>query len=334
MKNIDQEIDLFLSREYLNASLLPSQTLFEFEYSEGNNRFLSRSIANILSTKVYVSLKGSTYKDLQTNMSYGGYHSTFMGDSFLASAIKELRRYCVQKGIIAQLIRFNPLEDSTIKWKKHLDFFSLDRKTVNVDLKLTKEMRWRSYSSSTRNTLRKTTPEFRFEILDKVSEFEDLYKKTLLRNFASANYFYTTDYFEFLQKSRNAIFAAVYIGSEMISSAIFIITNLRAYYHLSANSINGLKLNGNYVLIESMINYLQTEFPNIEVLHLGGGRTNALDDNLLNFKRKFSCTFADYYIGGMIFNNSLYNELVQESVKKHPELGQKKYFLKYRFDVK
>ena len=133
MKNISKEIDFFLTKEYLSSSLLPTQKLFEFEHTDGDNSFLARSVSRNISSGDFLSLGESEYSDLETNMSYGGFHTTTMDDSFLDSAMKELRSYCYQQGIIAQLIRFNPLDKSTLKWKKHLDFFELDRKTVNLD---------------------------------------------------------------------------------------------------------------------------------------------------------------------------------------------------------
>ena len=54
----------------------------------------------------------------------------------------------------------------------------------------------------------------------------------------------------------------------------------------------------------------------LKYLHFGGGRTNDQNDSLLKFKKSFSNTLSEFYIGEKIHNEFLYNELTIASNKK------------------
>ena len=53
------------------------------------------------------------------------------------------------------------------------------------------------------------------------------------------------------------------------------------------------------------------------MLHFGGGRSNAIDDSLLKFKRNFSKQKGDFYIGKKIHNSEIYDIVLKQWQERH-----------------
>ena len=61
-----------------------------------------------------------------------------------------------------------------------------------------REQRWKQYSKTTRNILRKATPRLNFKVNDCSRDiFFDLYKKTMNKNNADEFYYFNEYYFYF-----------------------------------------------------------------------------------------------------------------------------------------
>jgi uncharacterized protein len=54
-------------------------------------------------------------------------------------------------------------------------------------------------------------------------------------------------------------------------------------------------------------------------LHFGGGTTGDDNDSLLKFKRDFSKTLGEFWIGKRVHNEVVFNEIVQQWQTLHPE---------------
>ncbi|MCK9218044.1 MAG: GNAT family N-acetyltransferase, partial [Firmicutes bacterium] len=60
-----------------------------------------------------------------------------------------------------------------------------------------------------------------------------------------------------------------------------------------------------------------------ELFHFGGGRTGSTDDSLLKFKKNFSKTTFDFHIGKKIYNQKVYDNVVEQWKANHPLSYQK-----------
>ena len=326
---VNLQDDIYYSDEYISLYLKENEELFTFEYKEGNNIFFNKTIKRAIKQIGNIKIDDG-YFDLESAYGYGGYYTNSSDKSFLNRALKEYQDRCIKENIIAEFIRFHPFNSFPIKNSEYLDMNIYDRDVVFVDLTLSKEERWKNYSSKTRNILRKCEKELEFVENNDLDKFIELYYKTMNKNSADKFYYFEKDYFIKLLQNDKIKLYSVKKNSEIISSAFFMFSGDFGHYHLSANNYEMRKYNANYFILDRVFDIAKQQ--NRRYFILGGGTTGDKDDTLLKFKQKFSKNSKPFYISGKIFNSEIYNkyiELWQQQTKESV-----KYFLKYRLGIK
>lgn len=320
--------DFYFSKDYISLYLQKEDKILEFEYQEGNDFFVNRTIKRIIQTVGKLDIKEKLY-DLETAYGYGGYRTNSDDPEFISRAMKRYTEYCVSDKIVAEFSRFHPFNTFASKFDDAFDFITPDRNTVCVDLSLTKEERWRQYDANTRNILRKCERQLQFEETIDLDSFFELYNETMKRNQADSFYFFDKFYFQKLLSYDKCKLYRVLLEGQTISISFVLFDKEIAHYHLSASSNRFLKYNGNYFLLDCLFD-IARERGN-KYFHLGGGRTNLEKDTLLLFKRKFSKNTLPFYIAGKIFMKEEYTKLCRLwSKQTHKEVN---YFLKYRLPI-
>jgi len=307
LKNINLLSDPYFNERYVSAYLhkLEGESLFSFIYSSGLEVFKSISIKRPLPKEVS-KLFEQEYFDLQTAYGYGGYYSNSNDSNFIKSAVKALNERCQKESIIAEFIRFHPF-NNILKFKElELDFSSVDRKTVFIDLTKSKTQRWSDYSPTTRNILRKSESSLEISETNDLDSFIRIYHEAMTRNNASTEYFFKREYFERLLAMPQVRLLCVRNATSIINMSFMMFGDSVAHYHLSANVAEYMNLGGNYFLIDRLCDFIKENFPNISGIHLGGGRTKSEEDSLFKFKKKFSKIETNFIIGGKIFNPTIY----------------------------
>lgn len=332
MKKIDLLEDIYYLREYASLYLTQGSTLFEFDYQDGSDRFYNLSVKRPIDRIGDVAVDDNYY-DLETAYGYGGYYSTTEDQAFLQEVFNAYHQRCMDERIIAEFVRFHPYNTFPSMNNGFLDFLILDRQTVSIDLTIEKEERWSKYSSTTRNILRKAAPNQLYHETDDVDDFMQMYQATMEKNDANSFYYFPKEYYEKLLAMKNVKLFAVEYDNHIINMSFVLLGKDLAHYHLSANNINFAKQNGNYFLFDSICDYIKQNHPDVSRFHLGGGRSNLADDSLLAFKSKFSHIRNNFYIGGKIFNRTVYQQHTEAFHELHPELKSAKFFLKYRMEV-
>ena len=71
----------------------------------------------------------------------------------------------------------------------------------------------------------------------------------------------------------------------------------------------------------------------MEYFHLGGGTDGSEENSLYQYKRKFSRSAYQFFLGKMMFNQPLYDDICADWVAANPEKAEKlKYILlKYKY---
>lgn len=302
----------FLTKEYANLYLNSSdKEFFHYQYNEGKNRIYFNSIKKLIpdigqSEKMY---------DLESPYGYGGPITNCYEHDFLNNAFNNYKAYCKENNIISEFYRFHPLNKIQTH-TNYFDFFSQNRTVVIVDTTKNIDEIRKGYSKTTRNIVKKCKKDLNVVINNNPSDFIKLYLETMDKNNAGDFYYFNNEYFHELNKLTNIIYLSIYKDNECISAGFFIFDNVGSYYHLSANSSSYHKFNGNYLLLDTafkMANEYECQY-----MLLGGGRTNNIDDSLLNFKLKFSKNTSKFNIGGIIFDEKKFkilNNLWKESNK-------------------
>ena len=93
--------------------------------------------------------------------------------------------------------------------------------------------------------------------------------------------------------------------------AIFIFDERAMFYHLGANSTEQMKSNNNaiYAIFESAFDFAYNK--GIPLCYLGGGVEE--NDELFAFKKQFASFITPCYIGGVIYNKEIYEELKEKN---------------------
>lgn len=285
---------------------------FKFYFSRNGQIFYNLSeISPIQSTR---------FNDMTSPYGYSGYFTNSIDSSFIQEALDRQKIEANKKNIIAEFIRFNPYQNHEI-FSNFLDFYTLEKQIVEVSTNY--QQRWNGYQSRLRGKIRKSLSLINVRPSNNLEKFHTLYKQTMQRNRAQEFYFFNLEYFKKLSSLKNfKMFEAIY-KNEICAMAIFLIDGNRSYYHLGASSEVGRSnnLNAMCAIFESFFQYAEQN--GIISCLLGGGRTADPNDSLLLYKKQYSPTLIDFYIGGKIYNHQAYEKLSKNFSNR--------FFLKYRY---
>ena len=329
LKKFNLVEDIYYSIGYTSLYLKEGESLFVFNYKKGNDEFFNISIKRPINKIANEDIRDG-YFDLENAYGYGGYYATTENSEFLDSALEVYQKKCNDENIIAEFIRFHPYNSIVHINQSYFDLFALDRETVSIDLRLTKQERWSNYSATTRNLLRRLSNDISIVESFDIDTFLALYRSTMDRNNADKSFYFDRTYFENLLALQNVKLFAVVYNNIIVNMSFILFGRDLAHYHLSANNNEFLKLSGNYYLLDAVCDYISNYYPSISEFHLGGGRTNNNSDALLAFKSKFSKVRNEFCIAGKVFNQSVYHSYIDDFHRRYPECIDTKYFLKYR----
>lgn len=318
--------DIYYRPEYAELYLRDEESLFTFEYREGDavlyNLSIKRPIEHISGTPC-----NDVWFDLETAYGYGGFYTNSHDQGFVEQALEAYREYCRQERVIAEFIRFHPFNSFPVDHSKGFDLLIPDREVVTVNLDQSPEERWKQYGATTRNVLRRCAKALKFEPSDDLETFEMLYAKTMEKNNADDFYYFDRRYYEgLLNLDAVQLFQVLYEGN-VIAMAFFMVGDELAHYHLSANDTDFLRLNGNYYMLDQAFEFAANK--GAKKFVLGGGRSPDPDDSLLRFKKKFSRETRMFHIAGLIHNREVYGEYIAQWENMNPGRSIR-YFLKYR----
>lgn len=320
--------DIYYSKEYISLYLKDNEEIFEFEYKEDNFIFYNIAIKRPI-TKIGNVDIGDGYFDLETAYGYGGFYLNTENQEFVKIALEKYEQHCLEEKIIAEFIRFHPWNTFPQNQKEFLNMNSYDRDVVYVELSLSKEERWKNYSSNTRNILRKCEKELVFQKSDNIKAFIELYEKTMDKNNATDFYYFSREYYEQLLSNENIELYEIKQDGKIISMAFFMFSDEIGHYHLSANDYEMRRYNANYFILDQIFEIAKNKGK--KYFLLGGGTTSDIDDSLLKFKQKFSSLTKLFYISGKIYNNEIFSKYRQVWEQQSKE--EIKYFLKYRLEI-
>jgi serine/alanine adding enzyme len=248
----------------------------------------------------------------------------------VAEFTNELRLYCKNNNIVSSFMRFHPILEN------HKDFRSkftvnVIRKTVGITLS---GNIFDEYKPECKNKIKKAiklgvTVEIDMKC-NRINDFFQIYTETMQNNKASEYYFLPYEFFVNTVKNLgdNVMLVNAFIGDEIIGSAMFMLYGDYVHYHFSGTKKEYWGYASNNLILHTVAQWGAAN--NKQALHLGGGRTNCEDDNLLLFKKSFTHkTFFDFAVGRNIHNQAIYDTLCKIALDKKPNINQE-YFPLYR----
>ena len=325
--------DIFFSYEYFEIYKTNYNVDLEAVYWEDENViiFFPHLVRNIKNIPLFKELK-EDYYDLTTPYGYGGPVVKIKIDkeNKIKESIRKFKleyyKYALIRNYVCEFIRFHPILENH---KYFCEIFNVEyiNDIVYINLSQNLDEIWKSIKYGQRYNIRKTIKEnCKIEVIDNPKEiyidiFLYFYNNMLKRNKSSKKYYFSRKFIEDHFKNLNTVLFLAKINKNYIGAAIFLISKDTMYYHLSGN----LKIKGIYsndLIIWEAIKYAKSR--NFKFLFLGGGRGN--NDSLFKYKLSFSQNIKPFYVGKIIFNDKLYNNLTNLAKVSKEE----KFFPAYR----
>ncbi|MGN0141599.1 MAG: lipid II:glycine glycyltransferase FemX [Roseburia sp.] len=275
--------------------------------------------------------KGKCY-DWSTPYGYGGpLVDGEITENWMRRFLGDLSAWCHEHGVITQFLRYHPLQQNQRLMEEISDVLYM-KKTVYVDT-TDKEIIFQNMTPNNRNMVRKAIKNGVQIVTDhgeRLDEFIEIYEKTMQKHHAAEYYYFEKQYFEYLRDymKENVIFFYAVYQEKTISASIFFYNAQYMHYHLSGTLQEYRNLAAANLLLSRAAEWAAEH--GIGRLHLGGGVE--AEDSLLAFKKHFNRNgLIDFCIGRTIFDEEMYEELVDLRVQHDKNFdATKKYLIKYR----
>lgn len=255
--------------------------------------------------------------DIVTPYGYGGPLITRVEDGckekLVQSFKEEFSGYCAEQKIVSEFVRFHPIVENALDFKE-IYAPVWDRNTLGTDLKSFEDPVQSEFSKSCRKSIRQAlNKEVTYRITyqpEDLNGFREVYYSTMKRNEAADYYFFDDEYFDNCLKfyRKNILLIEVLYEDKIIAAGMYFLYNKTIHVHLSGTLTEYLYLSPAYVLRYALTCWGKEN--GFEMIHHGGGRTNAEDDSLFLFKKQFAKnTKFDFYVGRKIWMPDKYSEI-------------------------
>ncbi len=258
------------------------------------------------------------YYDIQGAYGYNGIIASDYSTGFVNSFWESFDAMCKENDIVAEFSRFHPLLNNQLLASPKMKIF-FNRHTVALDL--TDDDIWmHQISSKNRNMIRKAEKEgVTIVESDDYETFRKLYNGTMSDLHAEDYFFFPPEYYsEYKQtfKDESLLCFALYDG-KVIAGSMFMYSDDYAHYHLSARDREYSRYAANNLILWYGIQKAKER--GCKWLHFGGGTTGDDNDSLFKFKREFSKTLGDFWIGKRVINQLVFDEIVRQWASNFPE---------------
>lgn len=281
---------------------------FECQYGTITNLFLKRGIDSQLSG-------GIQYYDIITPYGYGGpvIHNALDKNKLITMYMEDFKEYTAQEHIVSEFVRFHPII------KNGVDFHNayktiLDRKTVGTNLTY-EDVIGTEFSKHRRKDihriLKNADIHYTVEETPKtLDDFIEIYYSTMDRDCAWDYYYFDKSYFNemLVRFPKNILTGKVFLNEKLIAMGIYFRYGKYLHAHLSGTLSEYLEYSPAYILKYALALYGHEN--GYELIHYGGGTSNAPDNSLYKFKREFGKnTEFDFYIAKKVWNQDAYQHI-------------------------
>lgn len=322
-----QQYDVYYLSAYVKAFKIhgdgePFLMTFETENLRGMYVAMKRDLYNF--DPFCKSFEPGTYFDITTPYGYGGF--LFEGDTSEKSMNEFFDMYkdfVKSERIVSSFVRYHPLILNVEPMRMVSEVYDIG-KTISINLE-SKEQIWNNYSSRNRTQIRKSerigTEIYHGKSLKLLETFRKIYNETMVLNQAEPYYFFEKEFYESIYydlKDNFEIFYAVNNG-QIIAISIMLFANKRMHCHLLGSIMEYRSYaSTNYLLSEAAFWGNEQGF---KTMHIGGG-IGSEEDSLYRFKKAFNIHEENTFsIGKEIFDNEVYNSLVDLRREFHSEFN-------------
>ena len=277
--------------------------------------FLLRSVSN--------GQTRSHYYDIISPYGYGDVYQVGEGDF---KAIKkefypQFKNWAKENNIVSEFLRFNLFSESLNDYHGHVV-----HNNDNVVCDLTKgiDLIWEEFKPKVRQNIRKALRNGLKVTVDdswdRMQSFINLYYRTMSRLNAKEKYFFDRDFFYRIMNRLKGCFTCFYVNYSGvdIASELVLISNEAIYYFLGGSHEKYFEKRPNELLNYEIMKWGIREGKKFFVL--GGGYRPG--DSLFAFKKAFAPDGVwPFHVGKKIYNDLVYNSLVEHSEQEFKKAG-------------
>ncbi len=286
--------------------------------SDGSNYFAYP----FLKAPVVIAGDATGYSDIFGVYGYSGPLAKG-DDAFIAQAWEAFTAWAKEEKILCEFIRFSPYLENYNLALLGVEVLE-NRQVAMCHVPASEEALLQALGPKTRNMLRKAEKAGlcaeEMKLPEGLAAFRALYDSTMQRNDATEFFLYDNTYYDLLlamPKGAVRLFG-VYADAQLVSTAMVLVWQENALYHLGASEGEYTKLGaGNLALFEMHKALMKA---GVKFVNLTGGRTTALDDPLLRFKKSNGTGLCPFYIGKRVLDETGYAEVAKawESAYNQP----------------
>ncbi|WP_298499400.1 peptidoglycan bridge formation glycyltransferase FemA/FemB family protein [uncultured Algibacter sp.] len=316
LKSVD-DYDFYHTYDYHQITKSKSDEAVLIKYTN-NNIFIGLPI-------LIRKINGTSYYDAISVYGYSGPICSKTPINFDTSNFeKYLLDFFVEKNIISVFVRLNPyLEFQNILFtnlgeSSYFGELSYLGKIVNINLTDSLEEQKQKYQKRIKTHINKASRLLTIKTAETNEDFEKfkiLYSDNMKRLKAKKQYFFSDDYFEKLNTSKDfkteVLLAFDNETGKAIAGAMFIKTNKMIQYHLSGTDEAFLHLNATKLIIDHM--RLKASEEGYKNFNLGGGLGANENDSLFRFKSSFSDEYHPFFVWKLITNLKAYKEICRKN---------------------
>lgn len=305
-------MDVYFKSEYGKVcEVIEKGTCEIFEFSSENgtvrNMFIKRAIP--------YKIEGKQYYDITTPYGYGGpivVNGKGNTEQLIYEYDEAFTEYCFENDIVCEFVRFHPLYDNAPEFASVYEVKAI-RKTVGTNLRVEDPVTSEFGKSCKKNIRRVLKAGVSYRITEKpesITDFIDIYYKTMSRDNAAEFYYFSREYFELVLEllRDNLVLVEAIFEEKVIAANLCFVSDGNIHIHLSGTLAEFLNLSPAYILRYAIT--LWGKEHGLGVIHHGGGISNAEDDSLYQFKKQFGKnTSFEFSIGQKIRNKKVYDEL-------------------------
>ncbi|MGF3112263.1 hypothetical protein [Facklamia sp. P9177] len=284
---------------------------YNFDHNLGKIKYI------FLKRPIKIQGLDEQFYDIITPYGYGGPIITGCNldskESLIREFNKEFNDFCNRNNIVSEFVRFHPIYDNGEDFKIIYEIETI-RKTVATEINNDINNYENQFSKSARKTIRRCLRDgltYEYNIHPKnLDTFQEVYYSTMDRKSSDEYYYFDQLYFNDFIKNfgENILNINIFYKNNIIASSLYFYSNQILNAHLSGTKSEFLYLSPAYLL--KYASYEWGKANNIKLIHYGGGTSNALEDSLLKFKRKFGKKEFDFKVAKKVRNTSIYNKLI------------------------
>ncbi len=260
------------------------------------------------------------YYDIQGAYGYNGPITNSDDKDFIGRFWSAFDKYCQDKDIIAEFMRFHPVMKNYTLGENHFKMIH-DRDTVFLDLFQSEDEIFNGFDKSTRKHVLKAAQTIEIRPASNTEENVEIFNRIYRENMEHVNsipyLFFNLDHFRRMFQQDNIEFFIAYQDDTPIACYSGLVSGYYYSNYLRASLTEYNRTGVNTLMYWSMIQSAKKH--GCHYVHFGGGSSSDPENSLLKYKMNFSKTLSEFYIGKRVHNEEVYNNVVNQWKEKYPD---------------